>query len=125
MHSDLLNGVQVSKALKNQFVNRIDPFQLSGDPSSGLLSGISSWIPVKDGTEDNKIQSYNFRLCLTRVDENRVPFPKPDSYDPKNYELLLRTLKRGSRHILDHFDPLPNAKTDTNNHGSFSTTTLV
>ena len=27
----------------------------------------------------------------------------------------------GSRHIFEHFDPIPNAKTDTNNHGSFST----
>ena len=120
-YGETLNGVQISKALKNQFVNRIDPYHLYGDPTSGLLPGISNWTPVKDGTEDNKIQAYNFRLCLTRVDENRVPFPKPESYDPKQYELLLRTLKRGSRHIFDHFDPVPNAKTDTNNHGSFGT----
>src|SRR6056300_96896 len=120
-YGERLNGVQVSKALKNQFVNRIDPYHLYGDPTSGLLPGISNWTPVKDGTEDNKIQAYNFRLCLTRVDENRVPFPKPESYDPKQYELLLRTLKRGSRHIFVHFDPIPNAKTDTNNHGSFGT----
>jgi len=123
-YDETLNGVQISKALKNQFFNRIDPFLISGDPSSTLLPGISNWTPVKDGTEDDKIQAYNFRLCLTREDENRVPFPKPESYDPKNYELLLRTLKRGSRHIFVHFDPVPNAKTDTNNQGSFSTNNI-
>ena len=35
--------------------------------------------------------------------------------------MLKRTLDAGSRHIFEHFDPIPNAKTDTNNHGSFST----
>ena len=37
------------------------------------------------------------------------------------YELLLRTLQQGSKHIFGKFDPIPNAKTDTNNHGPFST----
>ena len=27
----------------------------------------------------------------------------------------------GSRHVFGKFDPIPNAKTDTNNHGPFST----
>ena len=60
-------------------------------------------------------------MCLTRVKENRVPFPKPNGYDPQQYELLLRDLLAGSRHIDGKFDMLPNLKTDTNNHGSFST----
>ena len=34
---------------------------------------------------------------------------------------LLRTLLMGSRHVFGKFDPIPNAKTDTNNHGPFST----
>ena len=118
-YGERLNGVQVSKALKNQFVNRIDPYKQYGDPRSGLLARISNWTPIKDGEEDDKIQAYNFRLCLTQVNENRVPFPKPDLYDPKQYELLLRTLNRGSRHIFAPFDPIPNDKTNTNNHGSF------
>ena len=36
------------------------------------------------------MQAYNFRMCLTDVPENRVPFPKPAGYDPLRYELLLR-----------------------------------
>jgi hypothetical protein len=58
------------------------------------------------------------------VNENRIPFPKPDDYDPEQYELLLRTLLLGSRHIFAHFNPVPNGKTDTNTHGSFSTNNI-
>ena len=67
------------------------------------------------------MQAYNFRLCLTQVEENRLPFPKPEQYDPSEYELLLRTLEKGSKHVFGKFDPVPNGKTDTNNHGPFST----
>jgi hypothetical protein len=67
------------------------------------------------------VQAYNFRLCLTTVPENRVPFPKPDDYDPIQYELLARYLDRGWREVFNKFDPAPNRKTDTNNHGAFST----
>ena len=120
-YGETLNGVQVSNAKKNQFVNRIDPFRLSGDPTSGLLERISLWEPQNDGVGDGKIQAYNFRLCLTQVEANREPFPRPSLYDPSLYELLLRALNRGSRHVFGHFNLIPNAKTDTDNHGSLST----
>ena len=102
-------------------MNRIDPFVVFGKPESGLLAKISPQHPGIEGKMDSKMQAYNFRLCLTQVEENRIPFSKPDTYNPKDYELLKRTLDAGSRHIFEHFDPIPNAKTDTNNHGSFST----
>ncbi len=60
-------------------------------------------------------------MCLTQVPENRVPFPRPEGYDPGQYELLLRVLEAGWREHFHKFDPIPNAKTDTNNHGPFST----
>ena len=60
-------------------------------------------------------------MCLTDHPENRIPFPKPDGYDPKQYELLLRIFAAGWRETFDKFDPIPNRKTDTNNHGPFST----
>jgi hypothetical protein len=60
-------------------------------------------------------------MCLTRVSENRVVFPKPAGYDPAQYELLLRIFNAGWRETFDKFDPIPNSKTDTNNHGPFST----
>ncbi len=73
------------------------------------------------GEGDKKVQAYCFRMCLTQVPANRVPFPKPAGYDPKQYELLLRIFAAGWRETFDKFDPIPNAKTDTNNHGPFST----
>ena len=60
-------------------------------------------------------------MCLTREPANRVLFPKPTAYDPRQYELLLRIFAAGWRETFQKFDPIPNGKTDTNNHGPFST----
>jgi hypothetical protein len=49
-----------------------------------------------------------------------VPFPKPDGYDPGQYELLLRIYSAGWRETFSKFDPIPNHKTDVNNHGPMS-----
>ncbi|MDP1587039.1 MAG: FAD-dependent oxidoreductase, partial [Prosthecobacter sp.] len=58
--------------------------------------------------------------CYTTVPENRIPFPKPANYDAGQYELLLRVLQTGWDGFFHKFDPIPNHKTDTNNHGPFS-----
>jgi hypothetical protein len=119
-YGETLNGVrQASRS--HQFENRISPYRIPDDPTSGLLPRVSPGPLAAEGSGDRLVQAYNFRMCLTRVAENRVPFPKPEGYDPGQYELLLRDLLAGSRHIKGKFDPIPNAKTDTNNHGSFST----
>ena len=62
-------------------------------------------------------------MCLTDVRRNRVPFPKPDGYDPKRYELLLPLHRRPaySGPCFNSITPMPNRKTDTNNNGAFST----
>ncbi len=99
----------------------ISPYVVPGDPSSGVLPRISTAPPGEYGQGDKKVQAYCFRMCLTRVTENRVAFPKPEGYDPKQYELLVRIFEAGWRETFDKFDPIPNFKTDTNNHGPFST----
>jgi hypothetical protein len=99
----------------------ISPYVIPGDPKSGVLPRISTEPPGNYGDGDKKVQAYCFRMCLTQVPANRVPFPKPAGYDPKQYELLLRIFAAGWRETFDKFDPIPNAKTDTNNHGPFST----
>ena len=104
----------------HHFPDGVDPYRVPGDPSSGLLPRISPEPPGADGHGDRRIQAYCFRLCLTTVPENRVPFAKPADYDPRQYELLLRVLESGWRETFRKFDPIPNAKTDTNNHGPFS-----
>ena len=99
----------------------ISPYRIPGDPSSGVLPKISAEPPGEYGAADRKIQAYCFRMCLTDHPDNRVPFPKPDNYDPAHYELLLRIFDAGWRETFDKFDPVPNKKTDTNNHGPMST----
>ncbi len=99
----------------------ISPYVIPGDPRSGVLPRISTESPGAYGSGDKKVQAYCFRMCLTQVPANRVPFPKPANYDPAQYELLLRIFEAGWRETFDKFDPIPNLKTDTNNHGPFST----
>jgi FAD dependent oxidoreductase len=98
----------------------ISPYVVAADPGSGVLPRVSTAPPGPYGAGDNKVQAYCYRLCLTDREENRLPFPKPDGYDPVQYELLLRIFNAGWRETFDKFDRIPNRKTDTNNHGPFS-----
>lgn len=99
----------------------VSPYVIPGDPKSGVLPRVSTEPPGIRGEADKKVQAYCFRMCLTQVPANRVPFPKPAGYNPKEYELLARVFDAGWRETFQKFDPIPNGKTDTNNHGPFST----
>ncbi len=99
----------------------ISPYVIPGDPASGVLPRISTADPGVRGDGDRRIQAYCYRYCVTDHPDNRIPFAKPDGYDPKQYELLLRVYEAGWRETFDKFDPVPNRKTDSNNHGPFST----
>jgi hypothetical protein len=100
---------------------KISPYIVPGDPSSGVLPRISKEPPGEFGRGDKRLQAYCYRMCLTDHSENRIPFPKPEGYDPRDYELLARIYAAGWRETFDKFDPIPNKKTDTNNHGPMST----
>jgi hypothetical protein len=102
------------------FKDPVSPYKIPGDPSSGLLPRISAEIPGENGTGDNKIQAYCFRLCLTQHPENRVPITKPEGYDSTQYELLVRVSETRWNEFFGKYDPIPNLKTDVNNHGPFS-----
>jgi hypothetical protein len=121
VYGETLNGVQTRNATKHQFEKPVDPYIKPGEPAGGLLPRIHAGGPGQEGHGDRRVQAYNYRMCLTKVPENRVAFPKPDDYDPMQYELLARYLDKGWRAVFAKFDPAPNAKTDTNNHGAFST----
>jgi hypothetical protein len=99
----------------------ISPYVVPGDPKSGLLPRINPDPPGNFGQGDGKIQAYCYRYCVTDRPENRLAFPKPEGYDATQYELLLRIFDAGWRETFDKFDPVPNRKTDSNNHGPFST----
>lgn len=121
-YDETYNGNQVG-VLHHQhyFTDPIDPYRVPGQPGSGLLPRISPSKPGIRGTGDDRIQAYCFRMCLTNARENRIPFTKPLGYDRDQYELLARLLNSGWDDVQGKFDPLPNHKTDTNNHGPFST----
>lgn len=115
------NGVQTGVLHHNHwFESDISPYVVPGDPTSGLLPRVSGEHPGEKHSGDDKIQAYCFRMCMTNHPENRIPFPKPEGYDPMQYELLARVFEHGRKDWFHKFDPIPNHKTDTNNHGPFS-----
>ncbi|MEA4935448.1 MAG: FAD-dependent oxidoreductase [Paludibacter sp.] len=122
VYGETWNGVQVGVLHHGHHFGKmnISPYKIEGDSTSGVLPRISTENPGNKGEGDKRIQAYCYRMCLTTQEENRRPFEKPENYDPSQYELLLRVLDKGWRQTFRKFDPIPNHKTDVNNHGPFS-----
>lgn len=144
-YGETLNGVQANminrtlnwtvsiNAEHHNFIAKVDPYVVKGDPDSGLLPYIvEGGRPGIDGEGDKGIQAYCFRMTLTDHPENRIPFRKPDNYDELNYELLFRNYEAAKGPIEEMYSygdklvpwinsPMPNRKTDTNNQKGFST----
>ncbi|MGH8014068.1 MAG: FAD-dependent oxidoreductase, partial [Candidatus Binataceae bacterium] len=82
------------------------------------------------GSADRKVQAYCFRLCLTKTPDNRIPFSRPEGYNPAQYELHARVMHAMQandnnrpptlRRFLKN-SSIPNGKTDSNNQGPAST----
>lgn len=116
------NGVQTGVFHHGHYFKKpISAYKVPGDASSGLLPLISSQPPGEKGSGDKRIQAYCFRMCLTDLPANRVPFVRPEGYDSTQYELLVRVFSNGWEEAFNKYDPIPNHKTDVNNHGPFST----
>ena len=105
----------------------VSPFVEPDNPNSGLLPEISSE-PLGDaGDGDHKVQAYNFRVFLSDK-ADKVPFPKPQGYDPGRYALLARFLNADPRvrWTLNYTTapmtdgPVQMRVGDSNNAGSFS-----
>lgn len=133
VYGETISGVERALSKNHQFNKGVSPYVKPGDPSSGLLPYVEPDTDEPDGTGDGRVQAYCFRMCLTDDPSNRIPFVKPEGYDPKNYELLLRNLEAIDPAIFVkkaakfwEFMPwinsrMPNRKTDTNNRTGFST----
>ncbi len=121
-YGETLNGVGTRwNTHLHRFVRKVDPYVTPGDPQSGVLPGIDPDGPGEEGSGDHRVQAYNYRLCITDVKENQVPFAKPDGYDPQQYELLLRNFEAGDHRLPLKIDMMPNRKTDVNNNCAVST----
>ena len=142
---DLLAGAGVSHAIGRESVSlygeswagrqpiRPDPHQFTvpvspcvDGPRGSLLPLIHDRPMVPEGDGDGGVQSCGYRLCLTDRADNRVPFPRPDDYDPVRYELLRRFLVATAPELRadDLFTlraRLPNDKVDANSKGPIST----
>lgn len=121
VYNETWNGVQ--KGVYHHSHNfqelNISPYVIPGDSTSGVLPRISTAPPGKQGSGDNRVQAYNYRLCTTNAEGNVVPFEKPKNYDPAEYELLRRVFK-GGRYSMFGGGEIPNHKRDVNNVGPFS-----
>ncbi|MFA4870697.1 MAG: FAD-dependent oxidoreductase [Pedobacter sp.] len=122
VYNETLSGVQFLKG--HQLPDGVDPYVEKGNPASGLLWGINKESLLPDGTGDKKVQAYNFRIALTNDPKNRIPITKPDNYNPKRYELLIRQKEilpwKGLNDVFI-WSRMPNSKTDINNRNGMST----
>ena len=89
VYGETVNGFNIAKT--HQFRFDVDPYRTPGDPSSGLLPGISADPSAAPGTGDRKIQAYNFRMWAVPAADGH-PWPKPANYDADVHALLLRYL---------------------------------
>ncbi len=81
--------------------------------------------PGSSGKADRRIQAYNYRLCLTDDPANRRDVERPADYDRSVYAPLVDDVRsgrmpgfwgpRGGTAVLN-FVPMPNRKSDANNH---------
>ena len=124
-HDEPLNGIRFEKPdakyYKDKAYDGISPYVVAGDPTSGFIAGVEGEMPSdeQEGEGDTRLQSFNFRLCLTAEPEIRVPIERPPSYDEKDYELLLRLYEAGHPSGFSTQE-MPNGKTDSNDFGVMS-----
>jgi hypothetical protein len=124
-YGESLAGVRGRQRPDHHFNVRVSPYSASG----ALLPEVQPGPKAPIGSGDKKVQAYSYRLCLTDQPANQIPFPKPDGYDPKRYELLARLIQAiteqqghppGMKQMMI-MSPLKGDKWDINSFGAFST----
>ncbi len=106
-----------------------DPYVIAGNAGSGVLPFVQAGSAGPVGQGDTRMQTYNFRLCLTQNPTNQIPIAPPAGYSEAQYELFRRYIAarvaaKGSVHLNDVLDIqqlIPNGKTDINARDELST----
>lgn len=120
-YGENFNGVHRGKSLHKMFVVDVDPYVEKGKPESGLVWGIVKEPTGENGSGDQRVQAYCFRMCLSNDPDNRTAFPRPENYDESKYELLFRNFEAGDMNLPLGNAMIPNRKTDTNSSRGLST----
>jgi len=63
------------------------------------------------------VMAVNFRVCMTRNADNRLPVPKPEGYDRSHFASVIDAANAGKIKTLDDIirvRPIPNEKADLN-----------
>ncbi len=123
-YGESLAGVR-GQTPKHQFTVEIPARDSKGE----LLPEISPEPRGEPEAGDKRVQAYNFRVIATDDPANRIPWPRPEDYSPRRYELLARLLEALTKqkgrppvfHELTLIALIPNRKADFNNNGPFST----
>lgn len=130
------NGIQYNTAGFSQRVSgvdyRVDPWNVPGDPSSGLLFPLTTRLdqlpPI--GTADSKTQAFNFRLSVVNGGASRKvdfgPAIPPPGYDVAKYELHLRIIAQSGLTSISQMTRTTGVSTengiqDMNSTGAIST----
>lgn len=119
-YGETINGIQHQD--KHQFLAKVDPYKIPGDPKSGLLWGVSAELPGKNGDGDRSLQAYNFRMFVSNADD-RIAWPKPPVYEPRRYDLLARYIEivgPEKFQFRSPYGPIQLHNGDCNNDGAFS-----
>ncbi|MGC8834700.1 MAG: FAD-dependent oxidoreductase [Armatimonadota bacterium] len=110
------------------------PYRVGREPRSEFgeeYAGVVYWdwntmelLPSSTGEGDRRVQAYNYRFTLTNRPGNRVPIPKPPSYERylPIYQNIARDVREGKISRISqviYFGPLPNDKYDINNMGRY------
>jgi hypothetical protein len=106
-----------------------DPYVDAGNPASGLLPLVNTNNGGTVGQGDQRLQAYNFRLCLTQNSTNKISIAASAGYSESQYELVRRYIVArvavgGSialNTLIDVQTIIPNGKTDINANGELST----
>lgn len=106
-----------------------DPYVTPGNPASGLLPLVQTNTGGNVGDGDKRLQTYNFRLCLTQNATNKIAITAPTNYSEANYELVRRYISArvaasastALNQLIDVQTIIPNGKTDINANGELST----
>ena len=128
-YGESLNGIRAPNSGGHQFGSlNVNPYVVTNNPASGLLPLIQGGSPGTAGSADQRVQAYNFRMCLTTAAANQLPLTAPTNYAASQYELLGRYIQalvaQGTTPSLGTFmniSGMPNSKTDINNNGPVST----